>query len=156
MASRSTAGSCAPSSGGRRYRRSSVAVAVRACAATGPVEGKDPMEQSFATPHPVLVYVHNDVGSTVITAHSEDTSHVSLTAETPGARELVERATVECRQRGGRDVVVVNVPRVHGMKFIRRNGVTVRVDVPQGSDVRVVSASADVELNGSLGRANVK
>jgi DUF4097 and DUF4098 domain-containing protein YvlB len=42
------------------------------------------------------------------------------------------------------------------MKFIRRNGVTVRVDVPEGSDVRVVSASADVELNGSLGRANVK
>jgi DUF4097 and DUF4098 domain-containing protein YvlB len=114
------------------------------------------MEQSFSTPREVLVFVHNDVGLTVVTAHSGDASHVVLSAETPGGKELVERATVECRTHGGRDVVVVKVPRVHGMKFIRRNGVTVRVDVPQGSDVRVVSASADVELNGSLGRANVK
>jgi len=114
------------------------------------------MEQSFATPHHVLVVVHNDVGLTVITAHPGETSHVELTGDTPGAKELVERAIVECRQNGGRDIVIVKVPRLHGMKFIRRNGVNVRIDVPEASDVRVVSASADVELNGSLGRANVK
>jgi DUF4097 and DUF4098 domain-containing protein YvlB len=114
------------------------------------------MEHSFATPRRVLVVVHNDVGLTVITAQAGDVSSVSLTEETPGATELAERATVECRPNGGRDIVVVKVPRVHGLKFMRRNGVTVRVDVPEGSDVRVVSASADVELNGSLGRANVK
>jgi DUF4097 and DUF4098 domain-containing protein YvlB len=114
------------------------------------------MEQTFATPHPVLVFVHNEVGSTSITAHRKDTSQVSLSGDTPGGKELVGRATVVCRPRVGRDIVVVKVPRVHGMKFIRRNGVTVRVDVPEGSDVRVISASADVELNGSLGRTTVK
>jgi len=114
------------------------------------------MEHSFATPRPVLVVVHNDVGLTVITAKEGDVSRVSLTEDTPGARELAERAAVECRPHGGRDIVVVKIPRVHGLKFMRRNGVTVRVDVPQGSDVRVVSASADVELNGSLGGATVK
>jgi len=114
------------------------------------------MEQTFATAHPVFVFVHNDVGLTVVTGGAGDSSRVSLTAETAGGRELVERATVEVRQNGGRDIVVVKVPRVHGMKFIRRNGITVRVDVPSGSDVRVVSASADIELNGSLGRTNVK
>ena len=114
------------------------------------------MEQTFATPHPVFVFVHNDVGLTVITGRVGDTSHVSLTAETAGGLELVERATVEVRQNRGRDIVVVKIPKVHGMKFIRRNGITVRVDVPSGSDVRVVAASADIELNGSLGRANVK
>ena len=114
------------------------------------------MEQTFAAPHPVLVFVRNEVGSTAITAHRNDTSHVSLTADTPGGKDLVGRSTVVCRPRVGRDIVVVNIPRAHGMKFIRRNGVTVRVHVPEGSDVRVISASADVELNGSLGRANIK
>ncbi len=114
------------------------------------------MEQTFATPHPVFVFVHNDVGLTVVTGRAGDSSQVSLTADTAGGRELVERTTVDVRQNGGRDIVVVKIPRVHGMKFIRRNGITVRVDVPSGSDVRVVSASADVELNGSLGRTNVK
>ncbi len=114
------------------------------------------MEQTFATPQPVFVFVHNDVGLTVITGREGDTSQVALTADTAGGRELVERATVDVRHNGGRDIVVVKIPRVHGMKFIRRNGITVRVEVPSGSDVRVVSASADVELNGSLGRANVK
>ena len=114
------------------------------------------MEQTFATPRPVFVFVHNDVGVTVITGRAGDTSEVALTAETAGGRELVERATVDVRKNAGRDTVVVKIPRVHGMKFIRRNGITVRIDVPSGSDVRVVSASADVELNGSLGRANVR
>jgi DUF4097 and DUF4098 domain-containing protein YvlB len=114
------------------------------------------MEQTFATPRPVFVFVHNDVGSTVITGRPGDSTLVSLTAETAGGQELVGRATVDVRKNGGRDLVVVKVPRVHGMKFIRRNGITVRVDVPTGSEVRVISASADIELNGSLGRANVK
>ena len=34
--------------------------------------------------------------------------------------------------------MVVKVPRVHGMKFMRRNGVTVGWTCPEGSDVRVV------------------
>jgi DUF4097 and DUF4098 domain-containing protein YvlB len=114
------------------------------------------MEQTFATPQPVFVFVFNDVGSTVITGRAGDSTLVSLTAETAGGREVVARATVDVRQSRGRDTVVVKIPRAHGMKFIRRDGITVRVDVPSGSDVRVVSASADVELNGSLGRANVK
>jgi DUF4097 and DUF4098 domain-containing protein YvlB len=114
------------------------------------------MEETFVTPHPVLVFVHNEVGSTAITAHRDETSQVSLTAETPGGKDLIGRATVVCRPRVGREIVVVKIPRVHGMKFIRRNGVTVRVHVPEGSDVRVISSSADVELKGSLGRTTVK
>ncbi len=114
------------------------------------------MEKTFDTPHRVMVFVHNDVGLTAITARVGATSQVSLTAEAPGAIELVEKATVECRPHAARDILVVRVPRVRGMKFIRRNAVTVRVEVPPGSDVRVVSASADIELSGSLGRADIK
>ncbi len=32
------------------------------------------MEQTFATPRPVFVFVHNDVGLTVITGRAGDTS----------------------------------------------------------------------------------
>jgi DUF4097 and DUF4098 domain-containing protein YvlB len=114
------------------------------------------MEQTFATSGQVLVVVENEVGLVAITAREGDTTRVALTAETPGAEELVERAVVEYRPGGGHDIVVIKIPRLHGMKFIRRNGVAVRVDVPLGSDVKVTSASAPVELNGSIGEANVK
>jgi DUF4097 and DUF4098 domain-containing protein YvlB len=114
------------------------------------------MEQSFSTLHPVFVFVHNEAGLIAITAHRRTTSEVSLTADTPGGKEMIGRATVVCRPRPGRDVVIVKVPRQHGMKFLRRDGVSVHVHVPEGSDVRVISASADVELNGSFGRTNVK
>ncbi len=103
-----------------------------------------------------MVFVHNDVGVTALTARQGSTSHVELTADTPGSAELVERATVECRPHASRDILVVRVPRVRGMKFIRRNAVSVRVEVPPGSDVRVVSASADLELNGSFGQVDFK
>jgi DUF4097 and DUF4098 domain-containing protein YvlB len=114
------------------------------------------MEQTFATPGRVLLVVENEVGLVAITARAGGTTHVSLEADTPGAEELVERSTVVSRQSAGRDHVVVKVPRAHGMKFVRRNGVTVRVDVPPGSDVEVSTASADVELNGSIGGADLK
>jgi DUF4097 and DUF4098 domain-containing protein YvlB len=114
------------------------------------------VEQSFGTPHPVLVFVHSEVGLIAITAHRQATSDVSLSADTPGGKELIGRATVVFRPRLGRDVLIVKVPRQHGMKFLRRDGVSVHVHVPEESDVRVISASADVELNGSLGRTNVK
>jgi len=114
------------------------------------------MEKTFATSGRVLVVVENEVGLVAITAREGDTTRVALTAETPGAEELVERAVVEWRPAGGHDIVLVKIPRLHGMKFIRRNGVAVRVDVPLGSDVKVTAASAPVELNGSIGAANVK
>ncbi len=49
-------------------------------------------------------------------------------------------------------MVVVKVPKQGtGSRFIRRNPVTVRVDLPEGSDVTVVAGSADVEVTGPIG-----
>jgi DUF4097 and DUF4098 domain-containing protein YvlB len=113
------------------------------------------MEKTFETPGDVRLYVHNQVGLVVVTAWDSDTTVVSLEAETPGAEELVERATVECRPSGGRFFVVVKIPRLHGMRFVRRNAVTVRVKVPEGAHVRATTASADIEINGPIGEADV-
>jgi DUF4097 and DUF4098 domain-containing protein YvlB len=114
------------------------------------------MERTFATPGHVLVNVENDVGLVVITGVEGSTTSVSLEAAPAGAEELLQRAVVECQKAGDRDVVRVRIPHAHGMKFVRRNGVTVRIDMPSGGDVDVKTASADVELNGTVGGVSVK
>ncbi|HWD53706.1 MAG TPA: DUF4097 family beta strand repeat-containing protein [Acidimicrobiales bacterium] len=111
------------------------------------------MERKFETPKGVRLVVQNEVGLVAITAGPTAETVVRLEPHTPGAEELVERAIVECRAAGGRHTVVVKIPR-HSMRFIRRNAVTVRVDLPEGSDVSAVVASADVEVTGPIGAAD--
>ena len=113
------------------------------------------MEKTFETPGGVRLYVENQVGLVTITARQTDRTIVSLEADTPDAEELVERATVECRPSGGRHLVSVKIPHGHGLRFLRRNAVTVRVEVPEGGQVGVITASADIEINGSVGEADV-
>jgi len=114
------------------------------------------MRRTFDTPGKVRVEVENDVGLVVITAREAATTEVSLVADSVGAEELVERATVEGQPSGSRHVVRVKVPRRHGRRFDRRGGVTVRIDMPLEGDVDVATATADVELNGSVGQALLK
>jgi DUF4097 and DUF4098 domain-containing protein YvlB len=112
------------------------------------------MERTFETPGDVRLYVENEVGLVAISTGVTEATQVSLEPDTPGAEELISRATVECRNAGRRHIVVVKVPR-QGMRFMRRNGVTVRVDLPQGSDVNVMAGSADVDINGPVGTAEL-
>jgi DUF4097 and DUF4098 domain-containing protein YvlB len=110
------------------------------------------MEKMFETPGPVRLHVQNEVGLVAVTAAPTEETVVSLEAHTPGAEELVERAIVECRTTGSRHMVVVKVPKQGvGGRFLRRNAVTVRVEVPEASDVTVVAGSADVEVTGPIG-----
>jgi DUF4097 and DUF4098 domain-containing protein YvlB len=118
--------------------------------------GETTMERTFDTPNTVRLYVENGVGFVGITAHETDTTTVDLEAETPGAEEVIERATVECRPAGNQHIVTVKIPKTNGMRFMRRNAVTVRVSLPAGSDVSAITASADVEIQGPIGTADVK
>jgi DUF4097 and DUF4098 domain-containing protein YvlB len=106
------------------------------------------MEKTFETPGGVRLSVEIHAGLVVVTAGAVDRTTVSLVADRPGAADLVERATVECRASGSDHVVEVKLPRVYGMRLLRSNSVTVRVEVPEGSEVAVATASADVEING--------
>jgi DUF4097 and DUF4098 domain-containing protein YvlB len=110
------------------------------------------MEKTFETPAGVRLLVHNDAGLVAITAGQTKETRVRLEAGTPGAEELVERATVECRPVGGRQMVVVKIPK-QGLRMLRRQAVTVRVELPEGSDVTATVASADVEVTGPIGAA---
>ena len=113
------------------------------------------MEKTFETPSSVRLYVENEVGLVAITARETGTTVVSLEPTGPGAEELVERAAVECRPSGSGHIVAVKVPSLRGMRFIRRQAVTVRVEVPEGSDVKVLAGSADVEITGSINTADL-
>jgi DUF4097 and DUF4098 domain-containing protein YvlB len=109
------------------------------------------MEKTFETPGRVRLSVQIHAGLVVVTAGATDRTVVSVEADTPGAEELVERTTIECRPSGSEHVVEVKLPRVYGMRLLRRNAVTVRVEVPEGAKVSVSTASADVEINGPVG-----
>jgi DUF4097 and DUF4098 domain-containing protein YvlB len=109
------------------------------------------MERTFETPRPIRLYVENEVGSVTIVAGDTTTTEVSLRAEKPGADELVEQAVVECRH----DTVIVKIPRQHGMRFVRRHAVSVRVELPAGSDIDVTTGSAVVDVTGVIGAADL-
>lgn len=114
------------------------------------------MDRTFDTPGEVRLIVENEVGLVAITAGDTAATSVSLEADTTGGEELVEHAVVECRPTGHRHLVVVKVPRLHGMRFLRRHAVTVRVQVPAGADVTVVTGSADIDVTGPVGSADVQ
>ena len=107
------------------------------------------MERTFDTPHPVRLDVQNEAGLVTVVASTRDTTDVVVSADSPAADELVERTVVECRH----DHVVVKVPR-QGKGFFRRAGVTVVVNLPERSDITVVTASADVDVTGLIGSAD--
>lgn len=108
------------------------------------------MERTFDTPHPVRLSVQNEVGLVTIVAGPRDTTDVVVSADSPAADDIVERTVVEHRD----DEVVVKVPR-QGKGFFRRVAVTVEVRLPERSDVTVVTASANVDVTGLIGTADL-
>ena len=109
------------------------------------------MEKTFETPGRVSVIIENVVGQVSLATGDTTTTRVTLTADAPDAQELVDRAVVECDQRIGRSLIKVRVPKRHGPRLMRRNGVTVRVSLPAGAEVEATTASADVDLTGIFG-----
>jgi DUF4097 and DUF4098 domain-containing protein YvlB len=114
------------------------------------------MEKTFETPGGVRLSVEIHAGLVVVTSGATDRTVVSIEADTPGAEELVRRATVECHPTGNRHLVAVKLPQVYGMRLLRRNAVTVRVEVPEGAQVAVATASANMEVNGPVGEVEFK
>ena len=97
------------------------------------LKGAADMEKTFETPGGVRLYVDNQVGLVAITASSDgEDRRVDRGGHAGGggARRAGHRRVPAA---AGRHVVVVKVPHLHGMRFLRRNAVTVRVEMPEGS-----------------------
>jgi len=114
------------------------------------------MEKTFETPGAVRLSVEIHAGLVVVTSTATARTVVSVEADAPGAEELVRRASVECQPAGDKQLVTVKLPHVYGMRLLRRNAVTVRVEVPEGAHVAVATASANVEINGPVGEVDFK
>ncbi len=114
------------------------------------------MQKTFDTPGEVHITVENSVGLVVVTAAETSTTEITVQASTPDAQDLVDQTTIECHPSGGRHAGLVKIPSRHGPRFMRRNGVTVRVTLPRDGEVDVSTASADIELRGPMGAIDVK
>lgn len=113
------------------------------------------MEKTFETPGHTRLFVDNAVGRVSVATSDTATTRVTLEAESDDAQDLVERATVDCRPHGDSYALVVKIPNRRGARFTRRNGVTIRIAVPEGTDADIKTASADIDLLGRFGRLDL-
>src|SRR5262249_55363877 len=109
---------------------------------------------TFETPGKVRVRVALGSGDVRIDTGSEPPTEVELVAlrDDDTTRAAIAEAVVEARERGDRTEVVVELPRKGGWSFLGRGpSVGVRVRCPEGAEVEVASASADVTTTGRVG-----
>jgi DUF4097 and DUF4098 domain-containing protein YvlB len=104
---------------------------------------------TFETPNPVNLRVELWQGTVDVTAKDTQTTTVELTAAPgdSGAQDIIDSAKIE--QRG--DEVVVLMPKIKSGLFRRSAEIFARIVVPENSNARVETASADIAMHGQLG-----
>ncbi|HEY6739742.1 MAG TPA: DUF4097 family beta strand repeat-containing protein [Actinopolymorphaceae bacterium] len=111
---------------------------------------------TFSTPEPITLRVKISGGQVVVEASDRADTEVTVLPGDPsrsGDVEAAEATIVEHRD----GVVVVEAPEVHGGRWFstRSHDVRVHVALPQDSDARIETASADVRVSGRLADAAV-
>jgi len=107
---------------------------------------------SFSTPEPVQLTVRNGSGDVVLEASARADTTVDVEPENPHRDidvDFAERTKVD--HTDGRVLVEVPKPGSDGSA----GSVVVRVALPEGSDAKVKTASADVQATGRLGDVDV-
>ena len=154
-ASRSTPPSSVRSSAARLNARPR-AVGAPASGATDPPERREHMERTFDTPKPVRLVVENESGQVTVAAVRRG-DHLGL-----GQSRDPERRGVG----GAHDHrVPSNGGQPHGggkgaaptrLRVLRGQAVSAVVELPEGSDIEVATAAADIEVTGTVGAADLK
>jgi len=112
--------------------------------------------QQFETAGHVRLIVRNASGWVDVTGRSGLTTEVEILPLAPEAEEQAQRTRVEATPSGDGHIVEIWVPdqweRWHG----RRSGVGVRVALPEGADLEIRTASADVRTVGRLGHVRTE
>ena len=118
------------------------------------------MSETFATPGPVHLDVRVPAGEIVLDAAetSETTVELQPLRDNDASREAIASAQIEMRERaaGGQDVRVIVEDRGGFLWFGRGAEVLVRVRAPQGTNVEIETASADVRASGRWGEASIR
>ena len=111
---------------------------------------------TFPTPDPIELRIRLGAGDVSIVAEARIDTEVEVHPSDPGSSADVEHAQrTRVDHRDG--VVVIEAPDVDRTWRLRRGpSISVRVNLPEDSRVRVVAASAEVRCSGRLGQMDVK
>lgn len=105
---------------------------------------------TFATPEPITLRINSPEGDIKLEASDRQDTEVEVLPSKPGRSQDVELAEqTQVEHRNG--TVVVEVPDEHRRRFGRSGSVDIRVALPEGSQVRIHTASADVHATGRYG-----
>ena len=114
------------------------------------------MERTFDTPKPVRLMVENESGLVTVHAVSAVATTVSVLAETPGAEELVERTTVECRSLGDTTRSWSRSRASTGSASGAATRSACASSCRWAATSTVTTAAADIEVTGTVGAAELK
>ena len=108
--------------------------------------------ESFETPGELTLEVRVPAGRIEIEAVEGTTTEVELDVRGgEEAVELLEEARIELRESRGGHEVVVEVEDGRWSRFWRRLDVRLRIQAPEGANLRVSTASADLRARGRFG-----
>jgi DUF4097 and DUF4098 domain-containing protein YvlB len=112
----------------------------------------------FQTPGPVLLRIAVPRGEVTVAAGAEGSVDVEVFAleGDDTSRVAAEETRVEVHERRGRYEVVIEAPKRGGRLPWREAKLGVRVSCPDGADLELNSASADLDARGRLGAVEVK
>jgi DUF4097 and DUF4098 domain-containing protein YvlB len=111
------------------------------------------ISERFETPGPVAVEVRCAEGDIELEAQpgtAVTEVEVDARGSDDGAQELLEATRVELREARGGHEVIVHVPKRSGI-FRRSVDARIVVRAPEGADVRVDAATADMRARGRFG-----
>lgn len=112
------------------------------------------MQKSFDVDGPVQLDVRLASGEIAVGADLDGSVQVELIAHDEESQQLVDAATVELRNTGGRQEVLVDVPgRRSGFTLgglFGTRGITCRIRCPQGSSLKSRTKSAGLTVHGRL------
>jgi DUF4097 and DUF4098 domain-containing protein YvlB len=117
------------------------------------------MQKSFEVTGPAELEIRLASGDITVDAATEGRVEVELTAHDEESQRLIDDATVELREQGGRPQVIVEVPNKRGFslgQMFSSQGITCRVRCPEGSGLSTKTKSADVVARGVLGGLHVQ
>ena len=117
------------------------------------------MEKSFDVAGPAELEIRLPSGDITVDAIVDGRVEIELIAHDEDSQRLLDDATVELREHGGRPHVIVDVPNKRGFnlgQMFSRQGITCRVRCPEGSSLSAKTKSADLVAHGVLGGLHVQ
>lgn len=115
--------------------------------------------ETYTIEGPLELDVRLAAGDVEVVEGPDGAATVELTADGPGGQALIDEARVGSEPAGDGTRLLVHVPEHGGrpgrLRWLREDGVRIRVTVPPGTALTATVASADVTVSTDLSRATV-